>query len=108
MNENEFINDLLEKSEKDYGMCPPPINAQDGLNILINHFLGEDWYVTMPISQEQVNTEAIYTILKNNPRKNNIKKHKPKKDNFIKNNFLNNLFKRLFKRIKQYAKIKFI
>ena len=60
----KFREELLAKSDKDYGICPPPIEAQEGLNVLIKHFLGEDWYVMMSISQEQVNAEAIYQILK--------------------------------------------
>lgn len=57
----------------DYGLCPPPIEAQEGLNILIKHFLGKDWYVTLPISQEQLNTEAIYEILSKHPKKKSLK-----------------------------------
>lgn len=60
---------MLEKSDFDYGIFPPPTEAQEGLNILIKHFLGEDWYTANPISQEQVNTEAIYQILENHPKK---------------------------------------
>ena len=40
----------------------PPTDAQLGLNILIKHFLGDDWQSTM-ICNAQVNTEAIYEIL---------------------------------------------
>ena len=69
MKAEEFKKSALEKSDEDYGLCPPPTNAQCGLHILIEHFLGKDWYVTMPISQEQVNTEAIYAILKKYPKR---------------------------------------
>jgi len=69
MDSEEFRKIMLEISDKDYGMCPPPIDAQEGLNFLIKHFLGQDWYVTIPISQKQVNSEAIYQILEKYPKK---------------------------------------
>ena len=59
----------------DYGLCPPPIEAQEGLNVLIDYFLGEDWYVTMPVSQEQCNTEAIHSILSLYRTKHHAKKN---------------------------------
>jgi hypothetical protein len=65
----EFKQNILEKSDKEYGLCPPPIEAQEGLNVLIEHFLGKDWYTVMPVSQKQVNTEAIYQILQKYPKK---------------------------------------
>jgi len=69
MEAEEFALKALDESEKDYGMFPPPTKAQDGLNILIDHFLGEDWYSVNPIHREQINTEAIYEILLANPRR---------------------------------------
>jgi hypothetical protein len=69
MDSEKFKKIILEKSDKDYGLCPPPIDAQYGLNILVEHFLGRNWYVTMPISQKQVNAEAIYEILRKYPEK---------------------------------------
>ena len=47
---------------KDYGLCSPPMKAQVALDELCKYFLGEDWYTTMPESQEQVNTEIVYEI----------------------------------------------
>jgi len=47
---------------KDYGICSPPMKAQVALNELCRYFLGEDWYTTLPESQEQVNTEIVYEI----------------------------------------------
>lgn len=64
MNAEKFRQMVLENSGFDYGICPPPTKAQDGLNILIEHFLGKKWYGVLPISQEQSNTEAIYEILR--------------------------------------------
>ncbi len=53
--------------------CPPITKAQDGLNVLIKHFLGDDWYVVAPLCTEQVNTEAIYEILGKYPSKKDKK-----------------------------------
>lgn len=72
MDAKEFKNFMLENSEKDYGLCAPPLDSQKALNILIEHFLGDDWYVVMPISQQQVNTEAVYEILRKFPKKKSI------------------------------------
>jgi len=47
---------------KDYGICSPPMNGQVALDELCRYFLGEDWYTTIPESQEQVNTEIVYEI----------------------------------------------
>ena len=59
-----------KKSEEgDYGICPAPTKAQEALNALMEHFLGEDWYVTLPLSQEQANTEIVYAILLEHPKK---------------------------------------
>jgi hypothetical protein len=73
MDSEKFKKIILEKSDKDYGLCPSPIDAQYGLNILIKHFLGRNWYTTMPISQKQVNAEAIYEILRKYPEKKSLK-----------------------------------
>lgn len=69
MDAEKFKKTILEKSGKDYGICPPPLDAQEALNILTEHFLGEDWYVTIPVNQQQVNTEAVYEILRKFPEK---------------------------------------
>jgi hypothetical protein len=69
MKAEEFIEIVSEQSKVDYGLMPPPISAEKGLNVLIEHFLGKDWYTTSPLSQEQVYTEAIYQILEKNPNK---------------------------------------
>lgn len=72
MDAKEFLESTYNESEKDYGIFLPPTNAQEGLNILINHFLGENWYSVNPISQEQINTEAIYLILRKYPEKRTL------------------------------------
>jgi hypothetical protein len=48
--------------EGDYGLCPPPMDAQIALNELSRYFLGEDWYTSMPLPQSQVNTLIVYEI----------------------------------------------
>ena len=69
MTPEKLLEQLAEKDPFNYGLMPPPIEAQEGLTILINHFLGENWYSMNPISQEQVNTEAICQILEQFPNK---------------------------------------
>lgn len=63
MKPEEFMSYLYSKTDEDYGIMIPPIEAQDGLNILIEHFLGEDW-TPSNTDNEQINSEAIYEILK--------------------------------------------
>ena len=46
----------------------PPTQAQEGIDILIKHFLGDNWYC-ISTNNEQANTEAIYEILQKYPRK---------------------------------------
>lgn len=46
----------------DYGICPPPMDANMAFNELCNFFLGADWYCAMPVGHEQVITEALYEI----------------------------------------------
>lgn len=80
MTTEEFL-DFLEKeimTEEDReNIFMPPLEPQIALNILKNHFLGEDWYTVNPIGVKQVNTEIIYSILEKYPR------HYPKKNRFF-------------------------
>ena len=69
MRPDDFIENLKKEDNFDYGLCPPPVKADKGLDVLIKHFLGDDWCVTMPISTEQVYTEAIYAILEKTQKK---------------------------------------
>ena len=69
MTPEKFIEIVRKESPKDYGLCPPPIKAERAMDILIEHFLGENWYVTLPMGVEQVYTEAICQILKENPKR---------------------------------------
>jgi hypothetical protein len=69
MKPEDFINNLRKENNFDYGLCPPPIKAEKGLDILIKHFLGDNWYTSMPLNTEQVYTEAIYTIIEKYQKK---------------------------------------
>lgn len=89
MKAEEFAKICYEKVPDDYGMCPPPTEAQFGLDILIRHFLGDDWCVTLPLGVKQVNTEAICEILERYPQKRNI------------GEILKSLFRRLAERIRK-------
>jgi hypothetical protein len=73
MDAKEFSKKIFSESDTDYGILPPPTDAQKGLNVLIDHFLGEDWYAAVSMHQEQINSEAIYMILMNNPRRKPFK-----------------------------------
>ncbi len=57
--------DWIENYPEDYGICPPPLDAQKALNFLHDYLLGEDYYFTMPMSVEQCNTELVHLILIN-------------------------------------------
>ena len=61
--------DWLENEAVDCGMCSPPLDSQKALNFLTNYLLGENWYILMPESQQQVNTEIVYEILSRHSRK---------------------------------------
>lgn len=50
-------------SDDTYGLCPAPMSSYIALQILIDYLLGEDFYIAMPLSQEQANTEIVATIL---------------------------------------------
>ena len=58
--------------EKDYGIFPPPMNAQVAINELCRYFLGENWYGPGSGSIEQSNTNIVYFI------ESRLKKYKAK------------------------------
>ena len=63
MTENkEKLFKIFENS--DYGLMPAPMSAQFTINALCDYLLGDDFYITDPVSQEQANTLIIYNILK--------------------------------------------
>ena len=63
MTPKEFSDMVNASADMDYGICPPPITAEKAMSVLMDHFLGKDWYTVLPLNQEQVYTEAVYTIL---------------------------------------------
>lgn len=69
MKPEEFLEIVNGQSTCEYGLCPPPIKAEQGLAILIDHFLGENWYSSLPMSSEQVYTEAVFKILEKNQKR---------------------------------------
>jgi len=63
MTPEQFLGSIPEH-DVDCGLFHPPTSAQKAVNVLIEHFLGKDWYTVNPVNQEQVNTEAVIQILK--------------------------------------------
>lgn len=49
-------------NKQDYGIFPPPMDAQTAVDELCRYFLGEDWYSVNPLGAEQINTEIVYEI----------------------------------------------
>lgn len=74
MKAEEFAEKQYEKTSIDYGLCPPPTTTDEALEVLIEHFLGKDWYTTLPLSKEQTNTEAVIAILEKTQPKNFIQR----------------------------------
>lgn len=62
MKNKTFTEWLMENQEPD-NMCPPPLDPQLALDFLTKYLLGDDWYVSMPISTTQCNTEIVFAIL---------------------------------------------
>lgn len=60
----KVVEDTIAK-HGDCGILAPALPAQEAMNILIDHLLGKDWYVVYPCNGEQVNTEAVCTIIEN-------------------------------------------
>ena len=69
MTPEEFTKQLYENADGDYGIFPPPTEAQHGLDILIEHFLGKDYHHYLSMHVTQVNSEAIHEILKRYPKR---------------------------------------
>lgn len=68
MKKEEFLDKVYEKHGYEYGIIAPPTTDREGMDILIEHFLG-DYYSVNPIGREQYNTEAICMILGQYPGK---------------------------------------
>lgn len=63
------FSEWLDQYWEDSDICPPPMHAQDALEILKDYLLGEDWYVALSMSTEQSNTLIVETILEKYSRK---------------------------------------
>ena len=50
-----------------------PLEAQEALNMLIDHLLGDDWYCVDPLGPKQVNAVAVDEIIRKYPKKKRIK-----------------------------------
>ena len=56
---------LFERlSDDTFGMCPAPMSADLALQILTEYLLGEEFYIVVPVPQEQANTIIVETILR--------------------------------------------
>lgn len=67
-----FLEKEIMSEEDKKNIFAPPLEPQIALNILIEHFLGKNWYTPNPIGAKQVNTEAVYEILSKYPRKTGL------------------------------------
>lgn len=45
-------------------LCDPPTEPREGIHILIDELLGENWHVAMLENDDQVITQAIYQIIR--------------------------------------------
>lgn len=54
---------ILDSYGDDDNIFSPPTDAQLAVNLLCQYLLGEDYYVTDPISAEQCNTVIVQDIL---------------------------------------------
>ena len=73
--DEDIANRILNLAEPgDYGIFPPPMNAQVAVNELCRFFLGEDYW-TIVNNNEQANTEIVFEIeckYKNKVNRNKI------------------------------------
>lgn len=65
---NEEITDYLKREledelRQDENFYPRPTSDKHFRRLIIDHFLGEDWYVIDPLSSEQINTVALAEIM---------------------------------------------
>lgn len=63
MTHEEFAKTLFDSPDE---MLPKGTSAQDAIDILAEHFLGE-YIVNYPASPEQWNSEVVYEILRRFP-----------------------------------------
>lgn len=67
----EEFDELMDKRSIHYrgNRHIPTLDAQTAVDILTEHFLGEDWYVVDPLTNDQVNPIVVREILQKYPRK---------------------------------------
>lgn len=53
----------LNENSDPKNICDPPLPPQKAVDILCDYLLGEDWYTSLPETQEQVNSAIVYEIL---------------------------------------------
>lgn len=96
MTTKEF-SEILSKKAKDMGwednIFPPPTTDREAVMILRDHFLGNDWYVVDPIAHEQINTEAVWEILRKYPHAEQEKEKRRKKIADFFHNIINCIFR---------------
>ena len=69
MTGEEFYRKRMDETNWDPdNLCDPPTDPRKAVHILIDHFLGEDWYVVMPECDDQVITVAVAEILNKYPK----------------------------------------
>lgn len=69
MTGEEFYRKRMEETNwPKNDLCDPPTDPRTAMHILIDHFLGEDWYVAMPENDDQVITVAVADILNKYPK----------------------------------------
>lgn len=65
---NPLIRKQPDREDKD-NIFPPCVTDKEFRDIVIEYLLGEDWYVIDPIGREQVNYEALFSILRKHSRR---------------------------------------
>ena len=69
MTGEEFYRKRMDETKwPEDDLCDPPTDPRMAIHILIDHLLGEDWYVAMPESDDQVITVAVAEILNKYPK----------------------------------------
>lgn len=66
--------DISKAEGKNYGLCPDPTSDKEALDVLKKHFIPNNWYITIPVSGDQANTEMVAYILENFPNKDPLYK----------------------------------
>ena len=77
----EFMDERYKNREDKDNMFGVGVSDEEFREIIIDYFLGEDWYVVDPIGQTQVNEIALYKILEKYSKRyrKECKKRKSKK-----------------------------